>query len=391
MTPVRPSRVEAALLYDEFQPFAYSDFAKRLELVFADQVTVKLGAHQDGIWGILVVGGHVVKLSQNPQPLGPEGFQPVLNSPATKMRLPEAAQLVSAHKQNIFITVGDDDVLTPDIDTSSFGKDFGDIVSSTFSKPETPSVEKFSTRVFLTRLMVSQLIAMNRPSLVHWCQSDQLFRPQELELTRDPRGMAVQLHPSFFSSGASEQGTQKIGFHCFGSEHICGHHMVVNETAAPATVAVEAAEDLAYYYYKTGETPTHDTVLQFKSGTDVRIRKTEDANAYPRPYLSLDIVKVGTPRGLRKYDFSKPAPQQAHATRPAKPTDKTAPAKQPSAPVNDAKPAQSIGQWIDGVLESGKTPFGRIKLLFGALIAYVILSELLSSSNVGTMTTLAGQ
>lgn len=393
MTPVRPSRIEAALLFDEFQPFAYADFAQRLELVFGDKVSVKLGAHEDGVWGILDVGGHFVKLSQNLNPLGPEGFQPVLNSPATKMRVPEAGQLVSGHRQNIFITVGDNDVLTPDIDTSTFGEEFAQIVSDTFNTSETPSLEKFENRVFLTRLMVSQLIAMNKPTIVHWCQSDQLMRPEEFELTHDPRGMTVQLHPSFFSSGTRENGVPRVGFHCFGSEHICGHHMVVNETSAPATVAVEAAEDLAYYYCKTGATPASDIVMQFKSGTDVRIRKTEDTNAFPRPYLSLDIVKVGAPRGTRIFDFAKLANKQTHKNNPKTTNTNAAPTKADKAlglNQSDAKPEQSIGQWIDGMLEGAKSPFGRIKLLLGALVAYLVLSELFSSSS-STISALSGQ
>jgi hypothetical protein len=292
MTLIRPAKIEAALLYQDYKPFAYAYFVDRLKLVFGDDIPVTLGGHQDGSFGIINAGGIIIKISQNQGPLGQAGFQGALSSSYTKLEQPDAEKTVQSHCKNIFVTVGGDSVLLPDLQP---GSQSHEMLAMVAPPEEVPGVVLFSNRVHIARLVVSQLIALNKPDLIHWCQSDQVLKPEQMSPADDPRGMALQIHPSLFSSGVDENGSQKIGFHAFGSEHVTGQHVFVEETPFALSGVIEVANDFIYSLTKTCELPKNGSVVRMKSGAVLRVTQAAADYRFPRNYLLVEMLEPGTP------------------------------------------------------------------------------------------------
>lgn len=296
MTMRRPAHIEAALLYDNYDPFTYTALVKQLELLFDGHWPIELGAFRDGIWGEISVGEHVVKITQNDHPLRPEGFASCLAAPSTQMRFPQAADAVNFHNMNIFLTVGDGDTKKAETGPELFELSPPDAsITPQRPKPE-PSLDTFSDRVFVARVILDHLIRINTPTAVHWCQSNQIFRPEELDINADPTGMTVQINPSYFASGSKEDGRPKIGFHCFGAEHVCGYHIIVNETAHDLSASVAAARELVYSIFKSRDIPPHDTIMRLKNGAALQVTQSGPSEAFASPHLIIDILKIGDPK-----------------------------------------------------------------------------------------------
>ncbi len=313
VTPVRPTRVEAALLYEAHEPFSYEELANELKDLFEEEVQVNLGAHHDGIWGVLTIGGHVVKISQNGGPLAPKGFQGALASPANKLMVPDAEEIIAGHQKNVFITVGGDEILMPDIEPGTFSEAFEELLADAIKREGVPSLKHFSNRVFIARLVVCQVMALARPKLVHWCQSDQLLRPEWMDLARDPRGMCLQIHPSFNLGTDITSGQPGVGFHAFGAEHICGYHMIFNPFAGSTTAAVEAAEDLAYHLLTKRSQVPERAEMTLKSGARLQVSLHANLHKHPRPYISVNVIKPAPLRGIREFALENTAPAKLEA------------------------------------------------------------------------------
>lgn len=327
MQAVRPTVIEAALLYHDYVPFKYSDFVERLQLTLGEKFPVGLGVHEDGAFGIMKVGGIMVKLSQNTEPLAPDGFQAALSSPYMRLHQPEAARIVKSHRKNIFLTIGDESIVMPQFDAGTFSAEFEKIIEETRPKVEIPDIAQFSNRVFLARLIISQLIHMNPPGIIHWCQSDQFFKPEQMIISDNPRGMDVQIHPSLFASGATENGSQKIGFHAFGAEHLTGYHVIVEETAFALARVLELVNNFIYSLHKSQTPPADGTLVRMKSGGAMRVTMAAADNVHPRPYLRLEIVELARIR-------TEPLGEMAatpHTPEPPQETATSAPSSEPPA------------------------------------------------------------
>ena len=293
MHPSRPHKIDIALLYADYAPFAYQPLAEQLQLIFGEHLEVGLGAHEDGAFGIIKVGAIYAMISQNQEPLAPDGFATAVQSPFTLAKHPDAPDLVNGHRKTIFVTVGGRDIVVPDLAEDAIPESLRDAWTAAKPQPKAPSVETYGSYAFVARLIVSQLCMAQRPDLVHWCPSDQLFKPEELVPTDDPKGMRVQIHPNLFSSGAVEQGSQKVGFHAHGAEHVMGRHVIVEETPFPLSRVVTVVHDFIYSLQQSGAVPKHGTVLRTKDGAALRVRHAEADENFPRQYLAVELLDVG--------------------------------------------------------------------------------------------------
>ncbi|NRB17749.1 MAG: hypothetical protein HRU33_09335 [Rhodobacteraceae bacterium] len=353
MPPIRPAKVETALLYLDYQPFAYAAFVDRLKLIFGDDIPVALVDHRDGSFGLINAGGILIKISQNQHPLALAGFQGALTSCYTKMQHPEAEGIVQAHRKTIFVTVGDDSLLRPDAPSGS----------------QSPGLVLFSNRVHIARLVVSQIVALNRPELIHWCPSDQLLKPEQLSPAEDPGGLALQIHPSLFSSGVDENGSQKIGFQAFGSEHVTGHHVFVEETAFALPAVIRAVNDFISSLTKTCELPKNGSVVQLKSGAALRVTQAVADCRFPRNYLLVEVLQPGraTIGALKPVGQGlQLAPRRARDTA----ADRTITRAVPPA-------------------HRDLTPLFRVAGLAAIVMLYLVASQFLDTANGLDLTTLA--
>ncbi len=118
----------------------------------------------------------------------------MLLSPFTQMKSPDAKALVQAHRKNIFITVGSDEILTDGLPDGLSDRDFGtleDIMGAEYFAPKTPNQYEFSNWLFIAQLFASHIANMTKPDLIPWCQSDQLLTPDQFDLQKDPCAMGV--------------------------------------------------------------------------------------------------------------------------------------------------------------------------------------------------------
>lgn len=353
--PPRPDKVDVALLYQDYEPFKYVNLVERLSLIFGDNAPVGLGQHEDGSWGVVTIGGIVLKISQNPVPLGPEGFASALASPFTQNNRPDAQALVQSHRKTIFVTVGSSDILTDFVGQSDVAKRITEILGEETFAVKTPSKETFSDWMFVAQLVASHIAKMTNPILIHWCQSDQLLTPDQLDMTADPRAMNVQIHPSLFSSGNDEQGRQKIGFHAYGSEHITGYHMIFEETHLRFERVREVAHDFIYGLSKSSDVPTSGEIVRMKSGAALRLHLKEAGDAHPRPYLSLEVLELG--KQAPKPDIQQRL-QGAFEAYQSKASQQAPPAKpKPGKVQKKRKPFLS-------------TFFGQVVVLIGLIIVF---------------------
>lgn len=362
MQPVRPSNIEAALLYQDFKPFAYAPFVERLRFVFGEHNSVHLGVHQDGAFGIITAGDIIIKLSQNNAPLGLAGFQGALSSAYMKIEHPDAEKIIQNHRKNIFVTVGSNSILMPDFEPGTFSPELEDIISEVNPPEATPSPAVFSSRVLVTRLIVSQLIHMNKPDLVHWCQSDQFFKPEQLVMAEDPRGMALQIHPNLFSSGATENGSQKIGFHAYGSEHVMGHHVFVEETPFALPRVIEEVNNFIYSISQTNELPMHGKVVRHKSGTAMRIHHASADSRFERNYIRVEMLELGT----KDKPESKPAGPSKRKTHEPNFT--------PTNPMSGGGDKRAAATPV----KAQKPPLHKFGAMAAAVVLYLVISNFLS-------------
>jgi hypothetical protein len=109
------------------------------------------------------------------------------------MKSPDAKALVQAHRKNIFITVGSDEILTDGLPDGLSDRDFGtleDIMGAEYLAPKHQINTSFHW-LFIAQLFASHIANMTKPDLIPWCQSDQLLTPDQFDLQKDPRAMSV--------------------------------------------------------------------------------------------------------------------------------------------------------------------------------------------------------
>jgi hypothetical protein len=296
MFPDRPKQLDAALLYKDYKPFAYRQLVTRLQKIFGEKVRVKLGVHEDGSFGIINVEGIILKISQNSHALGIEGFAATLMAPFTTHTKPDAQKTIQSHRKNIFVTVGCDPILIPDFAPGEVSPEVEKLLAKTRPIAAKPSAAVHANRVFVARTVINELIAMNKPSLIHWLQSDQLVTPEEMSMANDSTGMALQLHPVMFSTGNDEDGKQMIGFDAFGAEHIMGYHVVVEETQLLFETVFKDVQGFIYALHNSGAEPVSGKVMTLKSGASFKVHCEPANDKYKRPYLRLEVLKTGTPK-----------------------------------------------------------------------------------------------
>jgi len=293
MQPIRPNRIDVALLYQDYSPFAYRRLVERLKAVLGNKTNVILGMHQDGSFGVIDVGGVVVKVSQNNAPLSQDGFQGGLSSPFTELAQPDAKKLVAGHKKNIFVTVGDDNILAPNIDLEGMPSELREITADVLGHHKVPTISEFVVWLTVAAIVVNELTRMGRPDLIHWCQSDQFFLPDQIDLSDKQKAMSLQIHPNLFTNGVDEEGRQWIGFHAYGSEHIMGHHVLVKETPFALPKVIRIVNDFIHSLSSGEELPRDGQVVLGSSGASLRVTTKEPDELHPRIYLSVEILDLG--------------------------------------------------------------------------------------------------
>ena len=288
VNPDRPKQIDAALLYDNYVPFAYQDFRDFVQSWVSDE-DVELGVHKDGSFGVLKIGSSAVTISQNDHPMSPDSFANALASPYMQSCYPDAAGIVASHAMSVFVTVG-----PPDIIDTEFEPKSGRLSSRKLGVGgPAPLEDDFQTHWQLAQLITVLLSIKTQPQLIHWRQSDRFIEPGEFQVAyENGSGWPFQVHPVLFE----ENETNGQGISVYGTEHFTGHHMLVLPTGfEPDRIIDEVILDMIVLLTEGEGPPTDGSIVKFKGGAEVAVSVAPPDDFMPRPYLLLDILKLAEP------------------------------------------------------------------------------------------------
>ncbi len=235
--PALPS-VDCALLHEQFKPMdsrrlfeAVESLAARFGYARACQLIVTSTDKDVHVFA----GDHRILISQNPQPLEPDGFRTALTTPFTGMIFPGARDAVDRHRANTFLSIGKGVTsLPPEMLQSEFGQMLADRTAFTTSEE---AQRAFGLCEDLTKLMSGH----NPASAIHWCASDNLI-PQAFFDQATAGGDATLLHiRPYITSSAGRMGDGlPIGVTANGSQWLLGKMVTFEEARVPISWMIEA-------------------------------------------------------------------------------------------------------------------------------------------------------
>jgi hypothetical protein len=176
----------------------------------------------------VLVGEHRVLVSQNAEPLVPDGFRTALTTPFTSMIFPNAREAVEGHRANTFVTVGKGPVSMPE---EVYRSEIGEMVAA--MSAYTTSEE--ALRSIAVCQQITQFVTRLHPaSALHWCVSDNLM-PQAFfdaaAASSDPTRLNIR---PYLTSSAGRMGEGlPIGVTANGSQWLLGKMVAMDEAPVP--------------------------------------------------------------------------------------------------------------------------------------------------------------
>ena len=227
------NRVECAILHDDFKPLDGNIIFQKIqqlayELKFAPEVQLMITSTGKDIH--VHAGGHRILVSQNDQPLEPDGFRNALTTPYTGYVFPDARDVVARHTANTFVTIAKG-VLDTQVLPEKMREILGDEIA--FASSFCTLEEADRARTFCCEL-TKLIIEHNPASALHWCVSDNLI-PQTLfqRITEDDDLTLLNVRP-FLSSSAGRLGEGlPLGMYLHGSQWVIGKMIEFEEAPVP--------------------------------------------------------------------------------------------------------------------------------------------------------------
>lgn len=225
--------IECAILHDNFEPISGQqilDKIKRLAAKYYGSVDVKLMVSSTDKDIHVLVGKDRIMVSQNNQPLGPEGFRLALTTPYTGLVFPEARQMVERHRANTFVTVARG--VLPDIPVSA--KVFGDLMGAVDHLNNFTTSEEAEMAMKLCIDLSRFIVSQHKACAMHWCASDNLVSQETFErYTADGDPLMIGLRP-FLSSSTGRLGKgEPLGMVANGSQWFLGKMILFEEAKVP--------------------------------------------------------------------------------------------------------------------------------------------------------------
>ncbi len=230
--------VECAILHAEFDPIPSRSIfqeAQRIarDLGIVDEMQPMVTSSEKDAH--MFFGNLRVMVSQNPQPLGPAGFEGALAMSSTQLRFPDARAVVAAHRANSFVTIG-----KGPIDPNQIGREQAEFLLKTL--PDA-SFLTTSREVELGMRFCGELSAFihaqHAATAMHWCMNDYLLRPDDLlRLTSGPPELAA-VNPVLTSSAGRLGEDAPVGIVGRGSQYLIGQMVFIEEERVPPKYMIE--------------------------------------------------------------------------------------------------------------------------------------------------------
>ena len=228
--PALPA-VECAILHEAFKPMNGGALFSAIEALaakygFSQSCQLMVTSTEKDVH--VLAGNYRILVSQNSEPLGPEGFRTALTTPFTGMIFPDAREAVERHRANSFITVGKGPVSLPEeMFRSDLGSALADLSAFTTSEDAARAMK-------LCQELAQMLIGGNPASAIHWCVSDNLVPQAFFDraiAANDPTLLNIR---PFLTSSAGRMGEGlPIGITANGSQWLLGKMVAFDEAKVP--------------------------------------------------------------------------------------------------------------------------------------------------------------
>ncbi|MET1414108.1 hypothetical protein ABVF61_17680 [Roseibium sp. HPY-6] len=228
--------VECAILHEQFNPLdgnVIFQVIQKLarELNYAPEVQLIASSTRKDIH--VHANGHRILVSQNTDPLGPEGFRTALSTPYTGFVLPNAHDVVMRHKANTFITIAKGFLDSRHIreELGSRSSHFLEAISAVSSFNTLEEADR--ARTFCYEL-AKLIIGHNPATAIHWCVSDNLVPQSYFEgVAKDGDYTLLNIRP-YLSSSAGRLGEGlPLKMVVNGSQWIIGKMIEFEEARVP--------------------------------------------------------------------------------------------------------------------------------------------------------------
>lgn len=284
MPATRPSKIESALLYQDFATVAPVGILKHLNsgLEAAKIAFDPVEISPDDTFALFAGNGFHVMISQTRSPLDIEGFGTTLTSPYTQMTFPGADEAVHRHRSRIFITVGSG---LPKPDRPKRDQD---------SPPPEPGESQgdFERKLMICRLLTNTMVLHNKPIAIHWCQSDQLMKPEMYEhFANEAFPTPLFVHPAMFSSREVINGTEVIGLRTYGAAHLIGREIVFNEAPVPFEWLYTRACNFVDMARQSGSVIPHGESFGASDEEIIRVRHRPKSEKDPNGAIELTLER----------------------------------------------------------------------------------------------------
>lgn len=220
-------QVECAILHEDFAPLSGPALFAAIEAAarqhgLGETCQPMISSTEKDVH--VLVGQHRVLVSQNAEPLGPDGFRTALTTPFTSMIFPNARQAVEGHRANTFVTVGKGPVSMPE---EVYRSEIGEMVAAMSAYTTT---EEALRAVAVCQQITHYVTRLHPASAIHWCMSDNLM-PQAFfdaaAASSDPTRLNIR---PYLTSTAGRMGEGlPIGVTANGSQWLLGKMVAIEE------------------------------------------------------------------------------------------------------------------------------------------------------------------
>ena len=280
----RPSKIECALLYQDFATVSPGGVLRHLnsgleaEKISFDPVEIS----PDDTFALFAGHGFHVMISQTRSPLDFEGFGPALTSPYTQMIFPGADEAVHRHRSRVFITVGSG-MPKPD-------KPKRELTAASSEPGE--SLGDFERKLMICRLLTNTMVLHNKPLAIHWCQSDQLMKPDTYEhFAHQAFPTPLFVHPSLFSSREIVETKHVIGLRTYGAAHLIGREIIFNEAPVPFGWLYERTCNFVDMARQSGSVIPHGESFGASNAEIIRVRHRPKSEKDPNGAIELTLER----------------------------------------------------------------------------------------------------
>jgi hypothetical protein len=234
-------------------------------------------------------GGMHILVSQNSQPLGPEGFVNVLAQPITKFAVPDAENRVARHRANTFITVSKG-MHMPQPLLRAVNEFLPGLADKDHAFTDHMKVKSAIELAYKIAVAIQRQVSC---TAVHWCMCDQLVNPEFFEAVgKGPTLTPLCVRPNLFSSSNQLGRGFPLGMVVNGAQYLIGRPVVFNEAIVELPWMLERVCNFIDMCHLRGSVIAHGESFGISSGEIIKVTHIAPSREYPMGNYTLTAFHV---------------------------------------------------------------------------------------------------